>query len=88
MLKNLGHDAPFDFKKDWIPFRTTVELTFSSGVDGLRENSLHYDKLAPALMWLTRVALDGVNLRNLESMPRTTKRLGWLWSGSRESMRE
>lgn len=69
MLKDLGTDPPFDFKEKWHPYRPAVESMFNSGVDKIHENSLHYDRLIPALMWVIRVVFDGVNLRQLEAMP-------------------
>ena len=69
MLSDLGYDPEFDFKKDWHPFRSKVELTFSAGIDLLHENSLHFSRLAPALIWMTKIAFDGVNLKKLEAMP-------------------
>ncbi|WP_191299275.1 hypothetical protein [Lentzea cavernae] len=69
MLSELGHDPPFDWDKDWKPFKTRVELTGSAGIDLLQENSLHIKQLSPALIWLSRVAFEGVNLKGLESLP-------------------
>jgi hypothetical protein len=69
MLDNLGSKAPFNWKRDWVPLRAKVEATFFAAVDQLKRNSQNYDQLAPAIVWMTRIAIDGVNLKNLEAVP-------------------
>jgi hypothetical protein len=44
-------------------------MTFTQGIDLLKTNSLHFDRLSPALTWMTTLALDGKNLKHLQAMP-------------------
>ncbi|MBB2498806.1 hypothetical protein [Amycolatopsis echigonensis] len=69
MLDNLGSKAPFNWKRDWIPLRAKVEATFFAAVDQLKRNSQNYDQLAPAIVWMMQICIDGVNLKNLEAVP-------------------
>jgi hypothetical protein len=68
-LSDLGHEAHFAWKEQWHPLRTRVQMTFTGGIDLLKENSLHYDRLSPALVWMSTIALKGTNLKHLQAMP-------------------
>ncbi|MEU4763708.1 hypothetical protein AB0H12_10650 [Actinosynnema sp. NPDC023794] len=65
----MSQPPPFDWEKEWPSLLTKIKTTLSTGIDRLREHSLHYDHLAPALKWLFRTTFDGVNLKHLEAMP-------------------